>query len=78
VSEIAGARVTEGNPSITDLSGPNRPIKLAERFGELYDGPWTDLLEAFMKQAKNSKEEDKLENEAIKEMLILLKVSFVS
>lgn len=76
LSEIAGAKVTEGNPSITDLSDPNRPIKLAERFGEIYDGPWTDLLEECTKQAKSSEQGNKLEKEAITEMLILLKVIF--
>ncbi|XP_056013044.1 centrosomal protein of 128 kDa-like isoform X2 [Ostrea edulis] len=73
LSEIAGAKVTEGNPSIKDLSDPNRPIKLAERFGEIYDGPWTDLLEECTKQAKSSEQGNKLEKEAITEMLILLK-----
>ncbi|XP_061188655.1 uncharacterized protein LOC133196815 [Saccostrea echinata] len=73
LSEIAGAKITEGNPSITDLSDPNRPIKLAERFGELYDGPWTDVLEEFTKGAKNTQQGIKLEREVIDEMQTLLR-----
>lgn len=33
------------NPSIADLSDRNRPTKLGERFGQLYDNEWSDAHE---------------------------------
>ena len=44
LSELAGAKLTEGNPNIADLSDKNRPTNLAENFSELYDNEWTCLL----------------------------------
>ena len=34
------------NPTITDLSDPNRPEKLGEQMSLLYDDQWTDATEA--------------------------------
>ncbi|XP_062578558.1 uncharacterized protein LOC134240488 [Saccostrea cucullata] len=48
LSEVAGSKLTTNNPAITDLSDENRPIKLAEKFGQLYDDEWTDSLEEIM------------------------------
>lgn len=45
LSRIAGAKLTNNNPHIADLSDDNRPTKLAEKFGQLYDDAWTDSLE---------------------------------
>ncbi|KAK3100475.1 hypothetical protein FSP39_020631 [Pinctada imbricata] len=45
LSEVAGAKLTEGNTEITDLSDPNRPTKIGERFREIYDNEWTEALE---------------------------------
>ncbi|XP_076117909.1 uncharacterized protein LOC143085446 isoform X2 [Mytilus galloprovincialis] len=45
LSKIAGERMTDGNPYITDLSDPQRPQKLAEKFNSLYDNSWTDAYE---------------------------------
>ncbi|OWF54875.1 reticulocyte-binding protein 2 homolog a-like isoform X2 [Mizuhopecten yessoensis] len=45
LSKMAGAKLTEGNPSFTDLNDPNRPLKLAERYTELNDNEWTDAYE---------------------------------
>lgn len=44
MSTIAGEKLTKGNPGITDLSDPNRPMKISERYGELYDNEWTDAM----------------------------------
>ncbi|XP_071126089.1 interaptin-like [Mytilus edulis] len=44
LSSIAGEKLTKGNPGITDLSDPNRPMKISERYGELYDNEWTDAM----------------------------------
>ncbi|VDI48810.1 Hypothetical predicted protein [Mytilus galloprovincialis] len=46
LSSMAGERLTKGNPSITDLGDPNRPMKIGEKYGELYDNEWTDAMES--------------------------------
>ncbi|XP_053399057.1 trichohyalin-like [Mercenaria mercenaria] len=45
LSESMGAKLTDNNPNIADLSDKNRPTKLAERFQEIYDNEWTDAFE---------------------------------
>lgn len=43
---MASAKLTDGNPNITDLSDiHNRPTKLAEQYSELYDNEWTDAYD---------------------------------
>lgn len=37
--------MTSKNPDIADLNDDNRPTKLAEKFGQLYDDAWTDSME---------------------------------
>ncbi|XP_021364058.1 uncharacterized protein LOC110457213 [Mizuhopecten yessoensis] len=44
LSEIAGQKLRQNNPAITDLSTDNRPTKIAERFKELYANQWTDAF----------------------------------
>ena len=34
-----------GNQAITVLCDPNRPMKIAERYCELYDNEWTDAID---------------------------------
>ena len=46
LSSLDGDKLTKGNPAITDLGDPNRPMKLAEKYGELYDNEWTDALDS--------------------------------
>ena len=53
---MAGDRLREGNSAITDLSDKNRPIKIAERFSELYDNEWADAIEHLMEQKKKEPE----------------------
>ena len=68
ISEKAGNKITEGN----DLSDPNRPMKLAERFGEMFDACWTNVLEEFMIHHSKGTEEE--ERKAIDGMKCLLEV----
>jgi hypothetical protein len=42
---MAGDKLTKGNPAITDLGDPDRPMKIAEKYGELYDNEWTDAMD---------------------------------
>ncbi|XP_052797201.1 uncharacterized protein LOC128229359 isoform X2 [Mya arenaria] len=39
------ANLRENNPNIAELSDPNRPTKLSERYSELYDNQWTNAFE---------------------------------
>nr|XP_022324857.1 uncharacterized protein LOC111125388 isoform X2 [Crassostrea virginica] len=45
LSQVAGAKLRDNNPAISDLSDPNRPLKLIEKINELYDNEWTDAME---------------------------------
>lgn len=52
LSKIAGSKLTSNNPDIADLNDDNRPTKLAEKFGQVYDDPWTDAIEELTKVEK--------------------------
>ncbi|XP_056010266.1 uncharacterized protein LOC130051726 isoform X9 [Ostrea edulis] len=56
LSKVAGAKLTQGNAAITDLSDTNRPTKLAEKFSELYDNQWTDAFEELDNTFNNEEE----------------------
>lgn len=73
LSRIAGAKLTNNNPHIADLSDDNRPTKLAEKFGQLYDDAWTDSLEELTEV--ETKFEDTV---AISFLLRIVMVSFLS
>ncbi|WAQ98302.1 hypothetical protein MAR_022675 [Mya arenaria] len=45
LSKIAGDRLTKDNPNITDLNDSDRPLKLGEKYSELYDNEWTNAFE---------------------------------
>lgn len=68
LSEVAGAKLTESNPYITDLSDPNRPEKIGEQFSELYDNLWTDVFEKLSGTCKLS------ERDSIQTLLQILEV----
>ena len=63
-----GHKLTDGNAAIADLSDSNRPNKIGERYGELYDNQWTDAYEIF------SKEYD--EKKTVAKLIQILVVSF--
>ncbi|KAL3878836.1 hypothetical protein ACJMK2_031164 [Sinanodonta woodiana] len=44
-SEEASLLLVQGNPNIDYLSDSNRPVKLAERYSELYSNEYTDAFE---------------------------------
>ncbi|XP_052791798.1 uncharacterized protein LOC128225944 [Mya arenaria] len=49
LSRLAGERLTDGNPNITDLSDRNRPTKLGEVYSELYDNEWTNAFDGLIR-----------------------------
>ncbi|XP_060073304.1 myosin heavy chain, cardiac muscle isoform-like [Ylistrum balloti] len=55
LSKIAGAQLTDNNPAIADLSDPNRPLSLGEKFSELYDNEWTDAMEELLNTLPDEK-----------------------
>ncbi|XP_056012096.1 uncharacterized protein LOC125681059 isoform X2 [Ostrea edulis] len=66
LSTIAGDKLRVNNPRIADLSDENRPIKLGEKFSELYDNEWTDAYESLEDVGVD-------EEKIIKELLDILK-----
>ncbi|CAC5392370.1 unnamed protein product [Mytilus coruscus] len=65
LSSVAGEKLTKGNPSITDLGDPNRPMKIGEKYGELYDNEWTDAMENVGNVKKYYSDMKNVENEEI-------------
>ncbi|XP_060070149.1 uncharacterized protein LOC132550152, partial [Ylistrum balloti] len=77
ISEIAGNRLKSNNPAIADLSDKNRASKLAEKFSELYDNEWTDVVEVLRTiKSNNSVQEDELERKSISYMVDVIKISY--
>ncbi|XP_078325551.1 uncharacterized protein LOC111122906 isoform X2 [Crassostrea virginica] len=70
LSKVAGERVRDNNPNITDLSDVNRPTKLAEMFKEMYDNEWTSAYEALQKSGIRNEEE------IVKKLCKILKLAF--
>ncbi|KAK3100148.1 hypothetical protein FSP39_015358 [Pinctada imbricata] len=70
LSQVAGSKLRDNNPAITDLSDPNRPIKLVEKISELYDNEWTDGMEALEKSGMK-------ESDALKILLSVFTVSIL-
>ncbi|KAL5011700.1 hypothetical protein ScPMuIL_010251 [Solemya velum] len=73
-SAVAMDKLTRGNPAIADLSDVNRPTKLAEQFGELYDNDWTNAFEeiqnGYSTDAKSSQNSKPPEDKIIIELLL--------
>ncbi|XP_076070248.1 uncharacterized protein LOC143041955 [Mytilus galloprovincialis] len=67
LSKMAGQKLTEGNPAITDLGNPNRPAKIGERWASLYSDEWTDVFEEiFQKNEKMENEDETPEKQLLK------------
>ena len=50
MSQVLGNKLTEGNAQVSDLSDPNRPISLADKFSQVYDAEWVDAYEELEKR----------------------------
>ncbi|XP_052793230.1 uncharacterized protein LOC128227070 isoform X1 [Mya arenaria] len=57
LSAALGAKMSDNNPDITDLSDPNRPTKLAEMFSELYDNEWTEAYDVLTEKDTQEKQD---------------------
>lgn len=58
LSRLVVVMARKANPEITDLNDPNRPIKLGERFTDIYDNQWTDASVNIASHNPNMKDED--------------------
>ncbi|CAG2188728.1 unnamed protein product [Mytilus edulis] len=78
LSSVAGEKLTKGNPSITDLGDPNRPMKIGEKYGELYDNEWTDAMEHIIEVKKSypDMKESEIEEIIIRHLHRLLKCCY--
>ena len=72
---MAGQKLTEGNPAITDLGNPNRPAKIGERWGSLYSDEWTDVFEEiFQKNEKMKNEDETPEKQLLKIVDVIIRL----
>lgn len=71
ISASAGAKLTDDNPMLANLSDPNRPTKLAEKYSELYDNEWTHAYETLRNQFYME------EKDAISSLLTIIKVGYI-
>lgn len=71
LSELMGKQLQENNPQITNLNDPNRPQKLAEMLGDIYDNEWLDAFTGLQSQ------DEKLDEQSAVDILLnLLKVIY--
>ena len=68
ISELSSRMLKTGNADVTELSDPNRPMKLCEELNMVYDNEWTDCYEAL------TEDKDKKDDEAIDILYGMLQV----
>ena len=64
-----GSKMTENNPEIANLNDANRPQKLADTLGYIYDNEWTDAYTCLLD------EENMTDRKSIEILLDILQVS---
>ena len=69
LSKLSAQALASGKEAVADLSDENRPVKLGERYSELYDNEWTDAFEVLTSELHY---DDKA---AIKKLIEILNVS---
>lgn len=60
LSEMMGKQLKNNNPAITDLSDPDRPLSLVEKFSNVYDNEWTDTIEEIEQVTGNERTATKI------------------
>lgn len=81
LSSLAGDQLTKDNPAITDLSDTNRPMKIGEKYGELYDNEWTDSMELVGEMKElfpdlETGEYDEIVVHHLHKLLLVMKINF--
>lgn len=69
LSRLMGSKMTENNPEIANLNDANRPQKLADTLGHIYDNEWTDAYTCLLD------EEIMTDRKSIEILLDILQVS---
>lgn len=69
LSSFASKQLSEGNPNVADLSDQNRPTKIGEKFGSLYDDEWSEAFDAITTPEKS-------EDDAIKYLINIIQESY--
>ncbi|KAK3607028.1 hypothetical protein CHS0354_020458 [Potamilus streckersoni] len=75
-SENASILLHDNNPNIADLSDPNRPTKLAERFSALYSNEHTDTFEELAKCHHDGLNGEDQEKKIVKDLLCVVKHAY--
>lgn len=57
---MMGKQLKNNNPAITDLSDPDRPLSLVEKFSNVYDNEWTDTIEEIEQVTGNERAATKI------------------
>lgn len=57
LSSFASKQLLAGNPNMADLSDKNRPTKIGEKFGLLFDEEWSEAFESFNEKLGYPEEE---------------------
>lgn len=57
LSSFASKQLLAGNPNMADLSDKNRPTKIGEKFGLLFDEEWSEAFESFNEKLRFPEEE---------------------
>lgn len=76
LSQVAGFRLTDNNPNITDLNDPNRPVKLGERLSKIYDDEWTDAMQELEQRYSHSKKKEKKHEKIVYHLYSIIKVLY--
>lgn len=45
LSEMMGKQMKNNNPVITDLNDPDRPLRIVEKFSNVFENEWTDTID---------------------------------
>ena len=73
LSSLSASKL-DGDPNITDLGDPNRPLKLVDRYQQLYDNQWTDAFDELTESYTDVENDSEKEKRAISNILAIFKV----
>ena len=73
LSSLSASRL-DGDPNITDLGDPDRPLKLVDRYQQLYDNLWTDAFDELSESYKDVEDDSEKEKRVVSDILTIFKV----
>ena len=72
LSSLSASRL-DGDPNITDLGDPDRPLKLVDRYQQLYDNLWTDAFDELSEFYKDVEDDSEKEKRVVSDILTIFK-----